>query len=160
MVGGMPLSFVETMSGTYEPIDSPGTRHPFRFDVEVHAPSLLRHLRDGGADLTGTIDAPGLATHAPLSGRIVIRPIGGRFIRYDFAFTGDDGKLYTFAGQKDIEWLSLVKTWTTLPGEIRDGDRVVATCDARFDLKDGPAFMRSFRFFSTGLAAPPHRRSR
>ena len=140
----MPLSFAETMSGTYEPIDAPGQRRPFRFDVDVHAPSFWRHLRDGKAELAGTVEAPPLATHAPLRGTIVIRPIGGRFIRYEFEFTGDDGARYTFAGQKDIAWLDLVRTWTTLPGEIRAGERVVATCEAFFDLEDGPAFVRSF----------------
>lgn len=141
----MPLSFNETMSGTYEPIDDPGTRHPFKFTIDVHARSFLRHLRDGKANIDGEVVAPPLAEHARLWGEITIRPIGGRFIRYQFEFTGDDGKRYTFAGQKDIEWLDLVRTWTTLPGEIRDGDRVVATCDTRFDLKgDGLAFVRSF----------------
>jgi len=141
----MPLSFNETMSGTYEPIDAPGQRRPFKFKLDIHAPSFLRHLRDGKAELVGTVEAPALAANAHLTGEITIRPIGGRFIRYHFEFLGDDGKRYTFAGQKDIEWLSLVRTWTTLPGEIREGDRVVATCDTRFDLKDGPAFLRSFR---------------
>lgn len=143
----MPLAFAETMSGTYEPIDQPGHRRPFRFQVDVRAPSLFRHLRDGKAALSGTVEAPPLAARAALTGQITIRPVGGRFIRYEFEFPGDDGARYTFAGQKDIEWLDLVRTWTTLPGEIRQGDRVIATCDARFDLKDGLAFARSFRFF-------------
>ena len=142
----MPLSFNETMSGTYEPIDAPGEKHPFKFTIDVHAPSLFRHLRNGKAELAGTVEAPPLTESSHLTGQITIRPIGGRFIRYEFEFVGDDGKRYTFAGQKDIEWLDLLRTWTTLPGEIRDGERVVATCDTRFDLKgDGVAFLRSFR---------------
>ena len=142
----MPLSFNETMSGTYEPIDDPGKRHPFKFTIDVHAPSFWRHLRDGKAELEGVVEAPHLAESAHLTGQITIRPIGQRIIRYEFEFVGDDGKRYSFAGQKDIEWLDLLRTWTTLPGEIREGDRVVATCDTRFDVKgDGLSFVRSFR---------------
>ena len=140
------LRFAETMSGTWEPIDKPGTRHPFKFEVKAKAKSLWRHMRDGRADLEGTVEAPPLAASAALTGEITIRPIGGKFIRYQFEFTGDDGKRYRFAGQKDIEWLDLRRSWTTLPGEIREGDRVVGTCETRFDLKgDGFGFMRSFR---------------
>jgi hypothetical protein len=142
----MALRFAETMSGTYEPIDRPGTRLPFKFSVTARAESALRHLRDGRAAIDGTVEAPPLAERAHLTGEMTIRPLGGRFIRYRFEFTGDDGKRYTFAGQKDIAWSDLVRSWTTLPGEIREGDRVVATCDTRFDLKgDGVAFLKSFR---------------
>jgi hypothetical protein len=143
----MALRFAETMSGTFEPIDQPGTRHPFKFSVSARARSVLRHLRDGRAEIDGTVEAAPLAERAHLTGEMTIRPIGGRFIRYRFEFPGDDGKRYTFAGQKDIAWTDLVRSWTTLPGEIRDGDRVVATCETRFDWKgDGVAFLRSFRF--------------
>jgi hypothetical protein len=141
------LRFAETMSGTLEPIDDPGQRHPFRFDVKVRARSLLRHLRDGRAALDGTVHAPPIAERAPLTGEITIRPIGAKLIRYEFEFSGDDGKRYAFAGQKDIEYSDLIRTWTTLPGEIRDADgRVVATCETRFDLRgDGLRFFASFR---------------
>ena len=140
------LRFAETMSGTWEPIDEPGTRHPFKFVIKARAGSLFRHLRDGRADIEGTVEAPPLAESANLTGQMTIRPVGQKLIRYEFSFTGDDGKRYTFSGQKDIAYLDLVRSWTTLPGEIRNGDRVVATCDTRFDLKgDGFKFLRSFR---------------
>ena len=76
-----------------------------------------------------------------------MRPVLGRIIRYEFSFTGDDGKAYRFAGQKDIRWLDPVRTWTELPGEVSDeGGRVVGRAMTYFDLKrDGLSFVRSFR---------------
>ena len=72
-------------------------------------------------------------------------PILGRVIGYDFRFCGDDGRAYAFRGQKDIRLRHLVRSLTTLPGAILDGDgRVVGGALLRFDLWDLPSFVASF----------------
>jgi hypothetical protein len=143
----MGFAFDETMSGTMERVDRPGERVPFSFTVHVHAPSTLQHLRDGKATLRGTVEATGLATAAEAAGTMILRPLRGRIVRYELAFTGDDGRRYRFEGQKDIRWLDALRTWTTLPGIIRDEqDQVVARCDTRFDYKsDWLQFASSWR---------------
>lgn len=142
----MGFCFDETMAGTME-LTRTGERVPFAFTVHVHAPSMLRHLRDGKATMRGTVEAPGLAAAAQLDGEMTLRPIGKKVVRYAFEFTGDDGARYRFEGQKDIRWLDAARTWTTLPGEIRDASgAVVARCDTRFDMRsDWMQFASSFR---------------
>ncbi len=143
----MGFAFDETMAGTMERTDRPGQRLPFSFTVHVHAASTWQHLRDGQATMRGTVEAPGIATAAPLEGVMTLRPVGQRIVRYAFEFTGDDQRRYRFAGQKDIRWLDALRTWTTLPGEILDDQgRVVARCDTRFDARaDWMQFASSFR---------------
>jgi len=140
------FGFAETMSGTWTR-DADGRAGPFRFSVTVRSGPLGRFRKSALAEMTGTVDAAGLATARPLHGTLEMRPVLGRIIRYEFDFTGDDGQPYRFAGQKDIRWLDPVRTWTELPGEVRDGaGRVVGRAMTSFDLKrDGLSFMRSFR---------------
>lgn len=143
----MGFQFAETMSGTVEWDDDPGKQHPFRFEVTAHARSTRAHLRDGRAQLSGVIHAPPLANGVPAEGTITIRPLGRRIIRYELAFTGDDGRRYELIGQKDIRWMRPIETFTTLPAEIvDDSHHRVATCLTRFDYEhDLWSFLRSFR---------------
>lgn len=143
----MGFEFSETMAGTFELDAAPGTQHPLRFEIQVHAESTREHLKTGRARITGTIHAPPLATSADADGTIIIRPLGQRIIRYELSFVGDDGKQYELVGQKDIQLRRLLHTWTTLPMEILDEEhKRVATCLTRFDYqKDWWSFLRSFR---------------
>jgi hypothetical protein len=141
----MGFGFEETMSGTWT---RDGVTRPFSFTVKVRSGPLGAFRRNNQvAEMEGTVEATGLASGTPLRGTLMMRPILGRVIRYEFAFTGDDGQPYTFAGQKDIRWLAPLKTWTELPGEVRDGaGKLVGTAMTRFDLKkDGVSFMRSWK---------------
>jgi hypothetical protein len=139
--------FDETMSGTYAYNDQPDQRRPFSFSVEARADSILRHLRTAKTTLSGTLEAPGLAAHAPIEGTLVMAPLTRRIIRYEFAFTGDDGKPYRFEGQKDIRLLKPLSSFTTLPASIYDASgNEVATADTRFDLRgDAVQFFTSWR---------------
>ncbi len=143
----MGFEFSETMSGTVEWDAVPGQRHPFRFDVTAHAPSFRDHMFTGQAELRGKVLAPPKARDAAAEGTITIRPLGGRIIRYELAFTGDDGVHYEIVGQKDIDFWHPLKTFTTLPADIVDADHHrVGTCLTRFDLRrDWWRFLRSFR---------------
>ena len=141
----MGFGFEETMSGTWT---KDGVTRPFSFTVKVRSGPLgTFRKKNQMAEMEGTVEAGGLATRQPLRGTMLLQPFLGRVIRYEFDFNGDDGKPYTFAGQKDIRWLDPVRTWTELPGEITDGDgRVIGRAMTRFDLqRDGVRFVRSFR---------------
>jgi hypothetical protein len=143
----MGFEFAETMSGTFELDREPGTRHPLRFEITIHADSTRDHLRTGRAAVRGSVHAPPLAESADAEGTILIRPLGQRVIRYELSFVGDDDKRYELVGQKDIRFRRLVHTWTHLPMEILDDQhRRIATCLTRFDYqKDWWSFLRSFR---------------
>jgi hypothetical protein len=143
----MGFQFAETMEGTVEWDAEPGVKHPFSFEVTAEAESTRSHLKDGKAALRGVVHAPPLAEASDADGTITIRLLGQRIIRYELAFTGDDGKPYALVGQKDIRWLDPVHSFTYLPAEIRDeADRRVGTCETRFNLKrDGRSFLRSWR---------------
>ena len=143
----MGFQFAETMAGTVEWDAQPGVKHPFSFDITARAESTRDHLQTGKATLRGVVHAPPLVSAADAEGIITIRPIGGRIIRYELRFTGTDGKRYELVGQKDINWLAPLHSFTYLPAEILDPQqRRIGTCQTSFDLKrDWLAFLRSFR---------------
>ncbi len=140
------FGFAETMSGTWTNL-ADGRERPFRFTVDVRSGPLGRFRKSSLCDMVGTVEAEGLASGRPLRGTLEMRPILGRILRYEFAFDGDDGRPYRFAGQKDIRWLDPLRSWTELPAEITDGSgRVIGRATTRFDLRrDAFSFMRSWR---------------
>jgi len=143
----MGFEFAETMSGTMELDASPGTKHPFTFDLVARASSTRDHMRTGRVEVRGVIKAPPLAGSADVEGTMLIRPLGQRIIRYELAFLADDGQRFEVVGQKDIKLRKLVESWTVLSLEVLDEEhRRVATCLTRFDYRnDWWSFMRSFR---------------
>lgn len=143
----MGFQFAETMAGTFELDAQPGTRRPFKFEITAHAESTRAHLMDGKAQIHGVLTAPPLADSADVEGTITIRPLGQKIIRYELSFVGDDGRGYELVGQKDIRFLSPIRSFTYLPAEILDEDhRRIATCQTTFDLRhDWWSFLRSFR---------------
>jgi hypothetical protein len=139
------FEFKETMSGTWRP-PSGGPDRAIEFTITARAGHLLRHLFDRKAELDGRLRMDGFAADVPISGELVLDPVLGKKIRYEFDFVADDGKRYRFAGQKDVAFLDVVRTMTTLPGEILAGDgSVVARADLKFDTHDLPRFLASFR---------------
>src|SRR5205823_2855547 len=95
--------------------------------------------------INGTIDAEGLASARTIDGELTIDPVIGRIIRYEFSFTGDDGKAYRFAGQKDVSLLDLANSMTILPADIFDGEKAIAKALVKFDKRDLPSFLMSWR---------------
>jgi hypothetical protein len=137
--------FRETMSGTWRP-SAGGPERAIEFTIIARAGGLLRHLLDRKADMEGRLKMEGFAADVPISGEMVIDPLLGKRIRYEFDFVADDGKRYRFLGQKDVEFLDVVRTMTTLPGEIHGSDgNVVGRADLKFDTHDLPRFLASFR---------------
>jgi hypothetical protein len=138
----MGYAFDETMSGTMSLTADPATRHPIEFRANVRVPWI-----GGKGTMTGTIDAGPLVRGAAFDGRMLLRPMLGRVIRYELSFTGTDGRRYQLAGQKDIRWLDARRTWTELPAELTDdAGRVVATAELRMNIaRDWLAFGSSFR---------------
>ncbi len=138
----MGFAFDETMAGTFELTREPGVSHPLEFRAHVRAPWI-----GGKCTISGTIEAAPLAKGAPFEGRMLLRPLLGRVIRYELDFTGDDGNRYSLVGQKDIKLFDLTRSWTTLPAERRDErGAVIGRCETRFDVaRETLSFVSSFR---------------
>jgi hypothetical protein len=113
--------FREKMEGS---VQRKGERfdRSFRFDFDVHAPSLLGFATTAVGELTGVVRIDGLARRVPGRGRIEISPWYRRSVRYVFDFTGDDGKRYRFDGAKRVTLRRHLVGWTTLPGHVYDED--------------------------------------
>jgi len=138
------FKFTETMAGTYRNPTEGQDRH-LSFTVTVRAPSLLEHLKDRRALLSGRITAENLCQNAPCDGDILIDPAFGRLIRYDVHFTADDGMGYRLFGQKDVDPWRLGETMTTLPATLESDDgREHYKAILRFDMWDLPGFLWSF----------------
>lgn len=136
------VRFTETMSGSYHALADAGREKRLRFTLTARGKPLSERF---AAD--GTIDAEGLATARPVRGQLLISPIRKRTLRYELEFPGDDGRTYSFAGQKDLALLDLRRTMTTLPAKIRDeSGKVIGEGVVRFDLGgDLLKFLTSFR---------------
>lgn len=138
------FKFTETMAGTFRGADDLD-RH-LSFTVTARAASLLTHMRDRRAVISGRITAEGLCHNAPADGELVIDPVFGRFIRYDVHFMSDDGMGYRLFGQKDVDPWRVLHTMTTLPATIESDDgREHWKALLRFDIWDLPSFLWSFR---------------
>lgn len=137
--------FTETLSGTFTR-DGSSEERAITFTFTARARSWLAHLRDRKAEIEGTVSMDGIVAGTPLRGELTIDPVLGKLIRYDFRFDGDDGRPYHFLGQKDVTLADLVGSMTTLSATVKDaGGRTVATCHLRFDPRDLPRFLASFR---------------
>ena len=143
----MAFHFSETMSGTWQPAAG-GADKAIEFSITARASSSLKYLRDRKTGLEGRLRMEGFAADVPIEGELLVDPLFGKRIRYQFRFTADDGKRYRFDGQKDVRFTDLARTMTTLPAEIFDErDKLVASCRLRFDTRDLPSFLASFRPF-------------
>jgi len=118
------FSFREKMEGTVQRAGETRAR-PFRFDLDVRAPSLLGFATTAVGLAEGTVRIEGLASDVPARGHLEISPLHRHLIRYVLEFQGDDGRAYRFDGQKDTSTRRHLIGWTTLPGQVYDADGAV-----------------------------------
>ena len=149
--------FREKMEGT---VQRAGERfdRPFRFEFDVHAPSVLGFATTAVGACTGTVRIDGLAKDVPASGRLELSPVAKKTIRYVFDFTGDDGKKYRFDGQKKTTLRRHLVGWTTLPGKVYDAEGAVwGDALLRFSLaRDLRKLLRSFKVGPRAAVAGAH----
>jgi hypothetical protein len=141
------FTFQENQSGTYHLVARPEEERRISFTAKASVESLVKYLRDMTAILEGTLEMEGFADHVPLEGTLEINPLLGRILRYQFAFTGNDGRSYRFAGQKDLRLLDLPASLSTLPGTVYDDSgSEVARVLTKFNLQsDLLPFLMSWR---------------
>jgi hypothetical protein len=141
------FQFRETMSGSFHLSSAPSRERAMSFTIGAYVPSMMRFLRDRTAQIQGEVDLEGFARHRPLRGTLLLDPILGRRLVYDFRFPDEEGRSCHFFGQKTIDLLRLHTTMTTLPGEIRDAnEQVIGEARVRFDTRSDLAkFLMSWK---------------
>jgi hypothetical protein len=137
----MKVSFVETMRGSLRGDD--GRERPFDFTIRAEADGLRALLRTGVARVRGLVRAAPWAAEAPAEGTLELAPIRRR-IAYDLSFRGDDGALLSIRGHKSPSLRDPLRSMTWLPVGLFDGDRRLASGEARFDLADLGPFLASW----------------
>jgi hypothetical protein len=95
--------------------------------------------------LVGHVEMDGFATKQPLEGTLLIDVFGDKVLVYDFTFHSDDGRLMHFYGKKDIRYMNIPKTMTTLYGVVERENVPFAEVESHFRFRDLPAFLLSLR---------------
>ena len=150
----MSISFFETMQGDL--VDGDGHPHPFRFQVKAEATDTARFLTGGRAKITGVAHGPPFADQALLEGEMVVRPVLGRQITYDFRFHDPQGRPCRLRGEKHPRLTRPVASMTQMQARLTRDDLPVAQGDLHFDLDDLPDFLRSWSTHSTIPRLPLH----
>jgi hypothetical protein len=149
--------FREIMEGT---VQREGERfdRPFRFELDVTAPSLLGFATTAVGEAEGTVTLDGLAKDAKAKGRLELSPFHRQTIRYVLDFEGTDGKKYRFDGSKKTTVRRHLVGWTTLPGAIYDADGAEwGRASLRFSLpRHLPRLLRSIKLFPSGSRPLSH----
>ncbi|MFC4946348.1 hypothetical protein [Pseudonocardia sp. GCM10023141] len=135
----MRTTFRETMAGVVD-------GRPFTLRLAVDQPGAFNPFAERTATLSGTVDAPGLADGAPVTGTLRIAPVAARTIAYDVAFTAADGRRLRLAGAKTIAFTHPVRSMTILPVTLTSSAAErLGTGTLRFALRDLPSFLGGFR---------------
>ncbi|GAA5173138.1 hypothetical protein GCM10023321_74080 [Pseudonocardia eucalypti] len=135
----MHTTFRETMSGTVND-------RPLELRLAVDQPGILNPVADRTATLTGRLRAPGIADDVPVTGTLRIAPLNAaRTIGYDCSFSLPDGRRLRLAGAKTIELAHPLRSMTTLPVTLTEGEKRLGDGVLRFDLRDLPSFLAGFR---------------
>jgi hypothetical protein len=129
------FSFVEVLGGTYALVSAPDHHRRLTLSLKVRIPSVLRHFRDGRAELAGTLEMDGFATEAPIRGWLTAAPLRRR-MAYALEFVGNDAQRYHLGGEKSINFRMLRDSLTTFPATVTALDgKEVARATARFDAR-------------------------
>ena len=141
------LAFEETMAGACRRV-SDGGAFEAKLIVSVRAePSLKKAIEARGSvlSLRGTIALPGLVEETPCEGTLTMRPLEGRgTLIYDVSFHDRSGARWSLRGEKHAR-LFLGLGMTRLHTEIRKEGELVAEGLLRFDLRDVPSWLATFR---------------
>jgi len=142
-VGG--LEFSEVMSGTMQLVEGESVEVEF----EVRA---TQDADEDGIDaeisftLEGMLRFPGVAAASPCHGTLLMKPLERHAtLGYTLAFQSDDGRSLTLRGSKDVGILSMLRGMTTLHTTVRDGEDIIAKGILKFDLRDLPQWLGTFK---------------
>ena len=140
------FEFRQTMTGTYHKLDTPGDEHPISTTVHVQVHELTRFLLSPSAEITGEIDAEGLADHKALKGTLDFSQLTRRKLVYDFWFPGNDGRDRRFHGDMEVEVVRLLENGSKVVGRIYEDQEEIARVLLHLDIpKELARLIRSFK---------------
>ena len=142
----MPVfEFHETMTGSLRLLGE-AKEAPMSFTIRARSQRLWASV-GAKIEIEGEVDAEGFADHRLLRGSIDAGAIFHRRIPYAFEFTGNDGAIYAFSGEKTLTPGALVVSFSVLPGEIRSmSGALVGRALLRFDVRsEALRYLKSFR---------------
>lgn len=140
------FEFRETLSGSYYTLAAPGIEKPMTFSIHAHAKSLGKFTLDPVLNVVGEVDARDFADKRPAHGTLSLHLVGRKIV-YEVHFKTNSSDDCRLLGERDVEFLRLKGSLTTLPITMKVGDREVARAVVRFDLRgDLVRYLRSFRF--------------
>ena len=141
----MKFDMEETMYGHYRLIGGDHRQGRLDFHVRFGSDDWIQMVKTKKTVLTGKVDMEGFARAQPLEGTLLVDIFGDKILVYDFTFHSDDGKLMHFYGKKDVRYLNLPKTMTTLYGVVERDNVPFAEVESHFRFRDLPGFLASFR---------------
>ena len=139
----MSVHFAETMAGTFTNAD--GAQSPIVFTVSATAQKARAFVTGAPIRLEGTMTVGGICRDAPATGTLEVRVLTTQEIVYTLTFVGDDGATYRYKGQKDVSAINLLKSMTTLRGEVYRETEAIGTGELSFSMRDLPEFLKSFQ---------------
>jgi hypothetical protein len=139
-------TFSEVMAGPARLRGEGGSRS-LRLEVDVVAPGLLKLWADTEASMSGRAVLDGVADDPAATGTMHIAPIRRRRLRYQLVFHTADGAPLHLDGWKSVSYLRPLRSMTTLPATVYAADgSVFGEALLKFDLRDLPRFLASFRY--------------
>ncbi len=141
------LHFRERMQGGMYLLAEPLREIGMTIELEARV-----HAMDRVASLTGRVSIDGIAEAAPVQGSLGLRALADKRLPYDVYFLTDAGERWRMRGEKDITYLALLRSLTTLPVTIYEEaehaarSREIARGTFRFDWRrDLGSMVRSLR---------------
>jgi hypothetical protein len=130
------FSFREELSGNYWRLEEPTDERAIRLRLETRVPDTVAFLQSRTAELSGNIDAEGLASKRDIQGTLAFKLFEEHRSVYRFTFHTDDGRLYELCGQKEWNALAPLEALTLLPASLYDDrGQEVARATLHFDVR-------------------------
>lgn len=138
----MRFWFEENMYGHYRELKPTGKSGTFDFSCHAEA-ELLAFLKERSTRLTGRVTMEGVVEDVPIEGSLMIDPLFGKELVYDFTFTKGKSR-FRFLGRKSVRFTDPVTSMTTLTGKLERDGVTMGDVDSRFNLLELPGFLWSF----------------
>lgn len=143
---GIGFEFREALSGSYYTLKAPGVEKPMLFSIHAQTANIGKFTLDPSFEVDGELHAEGFADHRDAHGSLNISLIRRKIV-YEVRFKNNEGEDCRLRGERDVEFLRLAGSLTTLPISVYAGEKEVARGVLRFDLRgDLIRYLRSFRF--------------
>lgn len=139
------INFSENMYGNYSLPEKGEKLGQFNFSCNVRIPSLESFLYDYTTFIDGEVTMENITDSTEIKGTLIIDPLIGKKLVYNFEFTGSDGQKYSFSGKKNVNFVNFLHSMTNLNGFIFKNDTLFAKANLRYNLQELPILISSMK---------------